>query len=223
IRVSAALTRIGEPGAGNVLASTGTQVVLLSGASTVVEGNLIGLLPDGVTAVGAETGVEVRSIASAARIGGTAPGAGNTIAGHTREGIETDANDTTIQGNTVGLNAAGAAAPNEDGIAVTADADDTLIGGTTPGARNIVSGNGRDGIAVEAGANTTIQGNWIGVGADGTSPRPNGGDGVYLDLFDPAVVGGVDPGAGNVIAHNGGDGIATDDTDDPALVLGNAI
>ncbi len=120
-----------------------------------------------------------------------------------------------IPGNTVtncyiGVNAAGtAAAPNTlDGIHIDAQGNNNVIGGTTVGARNIISGNFGAGISIVAGINNTIQGNFIGTDVTGMIDLGNGGDGVNLDSTSGNTIGGTTTGAGNVISGNGGDGVS---------------
>ena len=61
--------------------------------------------------------------------------------------------------------------------------------------------------------NNVIEGNFIGVGADGKTPLGNGSDGViaHNDAND-STIGGSAAGAGNVISGNKGNGINFDDT-----------
>ena len=76
------------------------------------------------------------------------------------------------------------------------------IGGTMPGARNVISGN-TVGIQL-LGATATrnlIQGNFIGLGSDGKAPLGNH-TGIFLDAASNNTIGGTTPGAGNVIAGN---------------------
>src|SRR5581483_5102389 len=58
-------------------------------------------------------------------------------------------------------------------------------------------------------AGTIVEGNYVGLAADGSARLGNGGGGVVL-TSGPAntVVGGEAPGAGNVISANTGDGVA---------------
>ncbi|MFO0954737.1 MAG: hypothetical protein U0835_26955 [Isosphaeraceae bacterium] len=76
-----------------------------------------------------------------------------------------------VQGNTVGIDAAGAVAlPNGVGISLGTG---TIIGGTVAGARNIVSGNALYGI--ETGPildQAIVQGNWGRPHRDGRSGHP---------------------------------------------------
>lgn len=120
----------------------------------------------------------------------------------------------TIQGNFSGTNASGSAAlPNGgDGIRFAGGATDNLLGGTVPGARNLVSGNLGHGVhiddlPVEEGgphlgtARITVQVNFIGTDLSGINPIGNRLPGVII--FGGAsdnLIGGTAPGAGNVVA-----------------------
>lgn len=119
--------------------------------------------------------------------------------------IELGGTGNTIQGNFLGLRADGSTAGlNSWGVLVT-DSSGTVIGGTTPAARNIISGN-FSGIRIgQEGA--TILGNYIGTDKSGTISVGNV-HGIYQELSERAgaqgtVIGGVTPGAGNLISGNG--------------------
>ncbi len=125
---------------------------------------------------------------------------------------------SVIAGNYIGTDAVGAAAVGNGVGVIVINASGTRIGGTTASDRNVISGNAT-GVTI-LGSNSTVQGNYIGVAADGSSPLPNAGDGVSIrstvilstgtvvsDAHDNAV-GGTAAGQANVIAHNGGSGIA---------------
>ena len=71
----------------------------------------------------------------------------------------------------------------------------------------MIAGNGFAGIHMTSGDGNTIQGNYIGVAADGTTPLGNSAAGVLVDPGNNNLIGGTAPGAGNVIAHNGGGGL----------------
>ena len=52
-----------------------------------------------------------------------------------------------------------------------------------------------------------LSGNFIGTGSSGTAARGNVNDGIYLQEAATNFIGGVEPGAGNVISANGISGI----------------
>jgi len=84
----------------------------------------------------------------------------------------------------------------------------TIIGGSEPGAGNVISGN-NTGISLTDGATgTTVKGNRIGTDASGTRPVSNHGNGIYiLTQSLGSIIGGTNPGEGNTIAFNCGQGI----------------
>jgi parallel beta-helix repeat protein len=73
------------------------------------------------------------------------------------------------------------------------------------GARNVISGNGDDGMDLY-GSNSLIIGNFIGTNASGTAALPNRCDGIYAFLATGNQIGGGLPGTGNVISGNGAPG-----------------
>jgi uncharacterized protein (UPF0333 family) len=64
--------------------------------------------------------------------------------------LDTDATGNTVRGNFIGTDARGTEAlgNGNDGVRVEEDADNNTIGGTTAAARNIISGNGSDGVEI---------------------------------------------------------------------------
>ncbi len=202
-----------EPAARNVIASVNGGILLFgspsSGAGNTIQGNYIGtnaagtaLLPSGGSA---GAGVRIEGIGNTV-LGGTAPGAGNVIGGFsTGVMFYGSLPGNVVQGNRIGTNAAGTAAlPNNEGMlfAGFSSDDGNVIGGTTDAARNVISGNLGDGIRLN-GSDNAIQGNFIGVAADGTVPLGNGANGIEIGEGSRNVIGGMVPGAGNVIAYNG--------------------
>jgi hypothetical protein len=196
-------------GAGNVISGNTGTAIELRGSAQTVQGNIIGLNAAGTAAIanGAD-GIFLEKLSNST-IGGTVSGAGNVISGNTDDGITVASatNSNTIQGNLIGLNAAGTAAiPNSsDGIQVDGG-DSTTIGGTATGAGNVISGNTANGINITGGATPTIQGNYIGLNKAGTAAVANGTNGISISVSS-ITIGGTATGAGNVISGNSGDGI----------------
>ena len=199
----------------NVISGNGTQGILLnSGAATknnVIAGNFIGLNAGGTAAIpNAFAGVEISDGSRLNTVGGTAPGAGNVISGNTSQGILIRNSATMgnkVAGNFIGLNAAGTAAVANgfSGVEIGAAAQFNSVGGTTPGARNVISGNTIQGVYLNgAGTNSNlVSGNYIGTNAAGGAAVPNAGDGVEI-WNGPSgnTIGGATIGAGNVISGN---------------------
>jgi hypothetical protein len=135
-----------------------------------------------------------------------------------------------IEGNLIGTNATGTAAlANQVGISF-ADVVSGTIGGSSPAARNVISGNTADGIVAFPSLNVaqstlSIQGNFIGLAADGTSPLGNGRHGVFVAsaAASGTTIGGPDPGAGDRIAFNTMSGVALQSGALKIPVLSNAF
>jgi len=199
-------------GAGNVISGHTREGIWVTTTGTAtIQGNYIGTDVTGTVDLGnTRWGIYVDD-AGSATIGGTATGAGNLISGNDLGGIyASNSGSVTVQGNIIGLNAAGTAklANTGPGIYLNTGAAST-IGGNTSSARNIISGNATYGIDVESSptGGHVIKGNYIGVGADGVTLLGNTSAGIYINANN-AQVGGKTSGDGNVIAGNGGAGIA---------------
>jgi hypothetical protein len=102
------------------------------------------------------------------------------------------------------------------------------VGGTAAGAGNVIGGSGSIGVFVTFnGNNVAIQGNKIGVGADGTTAIPNN-TGVQLGTATVGTtnvtIGGTAGGAGNIIASNATEGVVVvGATSTGNSILSNAI
>lgn len=212
------------PGAGNLIHGT---LSLNGGANggDLVEGNLIGVDVTGGKALGGG-GIVVNE--SNAIIGGAEPGAGNVISGNDGNGITLIGwSGAVIRGNFIGADATGALPLGNggDGIAITGGSQNDILGGASAGAANVIAANGGDGIRLADSPNSVedaqgnplissgivIQGNKIGADVSGTHRIGNAGDGISIvtAYFLPSdeTIGGADPGAGNLVAYNGGRGI----------------
>jgi hypothetical protein len=133
----------------------------------VVLGNYIGLNAMGTAAISnAWTGIELYNGVARNRIGG--PGEGrNFVSGNGIYGIAIDSfsSGNSIQGNTIGLDAANIGAiPNTfAAVAVYGGSTSNLIGDTFPGAANLIADSAAEGVLL-SDANTTnnaVRGNSI--------------------------------------------------------------
>jgi hypothetical protein len=115
---------------------------------------------------------------------------------------------STIAGNYIGTNAAGTAASANGWGIVLLNSPNNTIGGTSASRRNVISGNNNDGINIGGTANgNVIQGNYIGTDAQGTVAVGNAKYGIGIGSSANNLIGGVTPGAGNLISGNGQIGV----------------
>jgi len=123
----------------------------------------------------------------------------------------------TITGNFIGTDPTGSAAVPQTALSGTPDvligssSPNNTIGGTTPAARNVISGATQsEGILVASSGNV-IQGNLIGANSAGDSALANS-EGIYIALggADNNLIGGAIVGAGNLVSGNGFAGIEVD-------------
>jgi hypothetical protein len=208
-------------------------ISLVAGASgNTIAGNFIGADVSGTVArPNRNEAVGMFSGANNNTIGGTTVAARNILSGNAHDGVgifDAGTSANQVEGNFIGLAVDGnAALPNQDrgvfianaalgnllyGVRLTSTTDQ-VIGGTTPGAGNLISGNGVLGIGL-AGIQlihtngTKIEGNKIGTDASGTASI---GNGIGVDMYDATnnnSIGGVTGGAGNIIAFNRENGIS---------------
>ncbi len=196
---------------------TGINIAGPNATGNLIQGNYIGPDITGNATIGnRDSGIFVGcATCTNNTIGGTTAGAGNVISGSGRDNIGGSANvwiqadGTLVQGNLIGLNKDGTAALNNSCAGVhIGSINNVTIGGTTPAARNVISGNGVGGTAshgIVIATNSTnhlIQGNYIGTNAAGTAAIRNLGQGVIISGTSNNTVGGAVAGAGNLISGN---------------------
>lgn len=232
--------RIGgtAPAQRNVIGGADVAITIKGGAFLLVQGNYLGTNAAGTAAIGNGYGVFILSSTATVgivTIGGTTAGSGNVISGNTGPGIRVfvPANSVgalTIQGNSIGMNAAGSAAVGNigDGIQLSDSVGNALgpvtIGGTLAAAANVISGNANNGIRGIGLTNLTVQGNSIGANAAGTAGFGNGQWGINLDstaFAGSAQIGGPLLTVRNVIGGNVNGGIRIALT--TATIQGNLI
>ena len=112
-----------------------------------------------------------------------------------------------VRGDYLGTDPTGTTAiPGGDfgnGVEVNHGATNTVIGGTTADARNVISGNSWYGIEVLLTTGAVIEGNYIGTNAAGTAALGNFTDGIRVGISSSVTIGGTAAGAGNLVSGNG--------------------
>jgi hypothetical protein len=170
-------------GARNVISGNGSYGVYLANPATsnnVVEGNYIGISPDGIHVVGSTfAGVIIFAGAQNNTIGGAVAGAGNVISGFFGYGVYVDNVGTTgnwIEGNDIGTDASGTnALPNSIGLILFGGASNNIVGlkPDGSGSGNQIAFNNNDGVRVS-------DTNTAGIAIRGNSIFGNGGLGIDL-------------------------------------------
>jgi CSLREA domain-containing protein len=154
-------------------------------------------------AAGAASGLWIDTNDSVVRglsITGFSSGVGVIVAG----------DNNTVEGNFIGTDPGGtqAGVGNFTGVIVQSDSSNNLVGGALPGARNVISGNGRDGVRINTNPGekgNRVQGNYIGTTKSGTGDLGNTSAGVTDNSIADSenLIGGTTRAAANTIAFNG--------------------
>jgi CSLREA domain-containing protein len=220
----------------------GAEDVEIQSSFNTIVGNDIGFDLGGAPAL-SPRGVLIQE-ASLNTIGGTTPATRNIISGNLIDGVEilgsvsVAAELNAVEGNFIGTgptgvsalgNGTGVPAGAGGGVQLVDANNENTIGGTQAGARNVIVANGGAGVLLTGSQENQIQGNFLGIGADGVTPLPNAA-GVWLTSINagpPAqknLIGGIVPGSGNLIARNSGAGVVVKGTTATENgILGNSI
>lgn len=152
------------------------------GTNAGIYGNNIGIAPDGNTAA-RNFGAGIVSTADGVTIGTSTPQNRNVISANT-VGIQIEGSDLNISGNIVGLNASGQYDRGNVGSGIEAGMGSFLENATI--SANTISGNGGDGISVDApgGSDLYIGGNRIGT--DFAVENDTGNDAAGIRISDTA-------------------------------------
>ena len=161
-----------------VISGNSSSGIYINANNTVILGNLIGTNAAGTDAIGNGTvGSATGGIHIAGRtgttVGGSSASARNTISGNGGAGIRIEGTTSSaiIQGNYIGVDAAGDTALGNSvhGIyMLSGTITNVQIGGANAGQGNVISGNsnGSGGVYLDAGSGTVLEGNRIGVGGN---------------------------------------------------------
>jgi hypothetical protein len=200
---------VGPGGSGSVITGLVLQrhffAVQITGSNVTVAGNFIGTdrgatLSDATTTNSVAVNIGNGNIGNNV-IGGSTPAERNVISGNAGGIIMNSQLPNTVRGNYIGVSGTGTAAiPNGSaGIVIgslgAVSIAGATIGGVTAvpgqGAGNVISGNGLRGIQIQTNGlptvigPSTIQGNILGLDANGVNAVPNAGANIYL--FDSAL------------------------------------
>jgi len=191
--------------AANVIANSAIDGVqfIASATGNTLQGNFIGTNAASSTTLGnAGVGVLIKQSSINNTIGGTAGGAGNTIANNRSGGVTITGGGTTgnqVQGNFIGTNASLAPGLGNfgSGVLISVGASSNPVGGAANGAGNTIAFNSSNGVTVGSSASdSTTLGNallsnsifsnsglGIDLGNDGVTPNtqtgPNSGPNAF--------------------------------------------
>ncbi|HZQ16339.1 MAG TPA: CSLREA domain-containing protein [Gaiellaceae bacterium] len=146
-------------GAGNVMATFQSAIVVSGSTGNTVEGNSIGVNADGSNVDGVDIGVELDGGATGNTVGGSTTAAGNVIGGAADTAFQVDDGGNTVEGNFVGTDRTGAPfdtpRPNSQGLR-------QLLGSSSPNvySGNIVANTSSYGMEFDSGT-ATVSGNTI--------------------------------------------------------------
>jgi hypothetical protein len=247
-------------GAGNVISGNGATntfqpgVSIANASANLIQGNFIGTDRTGKIGVAnAGDGIDIddginNQIGGASSLDayGHLTGLGNVVSGNTGTGIAIFSFFTTsiaslfatgnrVEGNFIGTDVTGSKVLSDqlDGVDLGFGAAQNTVGGTAPGTRNIISGNGTaivptDGAGVVLGPkdfpdeNNLVENNYIGTDVTGLHPLGNVNEGVLIQGgAQNNQVGAA--GAGNLISGNPEGVIISGATTTGNLVEANTI
>jgi CSLREA domain-containing protein len=227
VSISSANNTVGGTTAGerNVISgnnSNGVQISGSGGTGNVVKGNYIGTDATGTADLG-NTFNGVNIISANNTVGGTTAGERNVISGNNSSGVQIGSSSTgnIVKGNYIGINVAGTAALPNGGSGVSISGPNNTVGGTTPGERNVISGNNSSGVSISDLGNV-VKGNYIGTDATGTLDLGNTTVGVLISSSGNTV-GGTTAGERNVISGNNSSGVQIGSSVTGSVVTGNYI
>ena len=177
--------------------------IAINGSNNVIAGNFVGLNADGTGALN-QFGIGLRVAGNNNRVGGLLPADRNVIGGALISGasIVVDGTGNQILGNWCGTDVAGSVVLDL-GESVVPRNDNNIIG--QPGAGNVILASIHSFAFSSSADGNTVQSNWIGTTPDGLTAVGAAGVGVWFAGNasvggDNNLIGGTNPGEGNVIA-----------------------
>ena len=212
----------------------GNGITIANGSGNYVEHNFIGTSLDESTPLPNLEGIALIAatgnyIGNVETENGQQVGLGNVISDNSTTGIafSAQANSNFVFGNDIGTDLTGTLNRGNDDVGISInDSSGNQIGGTTAAARNLIVFNETDGIDIESVPinaqlpPNVIEGDYIGVGLNGTQPEGNTYNGILIDNSSSNTIGG---SLVNVISDNGLDGVQIGQQSQSNTVAGNYI
>ena len=174
----------------NLISGNAQIGISIAGSTNLIEGNFVGTNLSGNGGVPNGTGVAIAG--SNNTVGGAATQAGNVISGNAQAGVLISSASATapvvsnfILGNLIGTDVTGMQSlGNHGGGVLVTNSSGNIIGGSTAGARNIISANAVAGIQIsgQLSSRNQVVGNYIGTNSQGSNwpgaanaqtPQPN--------------------------------------------------
>ncbi|KAA3648449.1 MAG: hypothetical protein DWQ07_05495 [Chloroflexi bacterium] len=213
-------------------------IELRDAGNVLIEGNIIGLDASGTQAAGnGWHGIQFYLVGNNV-VGGTTPEQRNVISCNGQYGLRMDgsiysrSDSNIITGNYIGTDVTGTTIPCSAQVVglYLSFGSFNKIGGDQSGEGNLISGNWSTGVLISGNLSNAgaffneVQGNYIGTDVYGTSALPNGHG---VRIYDGAdnLIGGTEPGQGNLISGNTQHGIVIDPHygGDRNVIQGNLI
>ncbi|MEZ6118086.1 MAG: DUF4347 domain-containing protein, partial [Pirellulaceae bacterium] len=207
--------------------------------STTIQGNYIGTDATGTADLngsaqeGSKSGIVVDGGSTNVLVGGLTAGQGNLISGNNWYGVEfwSGVTNSYVYGNYIGTDVTGMLDLGNTigGVGMWGSSTGNVIGGGTAAHRNVISGNDWVGVNIgNASSATTVQGNYIGLGVDGSTLIGNQA-GVVVEggsagsLIGTNWDGSNDSGERNIISGNQWGVFIQDTGTSGTMVWGNYI
>ncbi|PID49416.1 MAG: hypothetical protein CR991_06640 [Proteobacteria bacterium] len=203
----------------NWIAGNNNSAVKIYNSDTInLKGNMIGLSVDGVSKRPNIAGSTLSDAVALdifntnhVALGGLNAGDRNVIAGNDGSGVRIyGSNDVSLLGNYIGTDQSGSQAVGNKlhGITIRNSSSVTIGNGTSSG-RNIIAGNGQNGIDLNSSTGAVISGNYIGIDATGLTALANASSGtaysgIKVNASPNVIIGGANLSDGNVISGNAG-------------------
>ena len=122
------------------------------------------------------------------------------------QGIVLSGGANVIQGNFIGTDTTGTLARGNGGFGIWVESSGNLIGGKKAINGNVISGGNDTGIYIYNTSSNVVQGNYIGISANGAGALGNNVNGITIDGSSGNLIGGPS-GARNFISGNGVSGV----------------